>query len=178
MIKILAFGGSSSRNSINKTFAVYTAGLFSDSKVEVLDLNDFEMPLFSVDKEKETGFPDKAHIFLDKIKSHDLIVLSLAEHNGAYSTAFKNILDWASRIEGKIWQEKAMLLMATSPGGRGGATVLEMATKKFPFMGADIKATFSLPLFNQNFDYEKKQFLNEELHNSLKKVVSEISDLL
>jgi len=44
-----------------------------------------------------------------------------------------------------------MLLMATSPGGRGGASVLGAASTGFPFMGGNIIETFSLPSFHNNF---------------------------
>ncbi|NHM08282.1 NAD(P)H-dependent oxidoreductase [Flavobacterium sp. CYK-4] len=152
MKKIIAFGGSSSRNSINKQLAVYAANLFENAQVEVLDLNDYEMPLFSVDREKENGIHNLAHDFYAKLGSADLIVISLAEHNGAYSSAFKNILDWTSRINNKTFQQKPMLLMATSPGARGGATVLDIASKRFAFQGAELKGTFSLPTFFENFD--------------------------
>ena len=97
MKKIIAFGGSSSKNSINKQFAIYAAQLFPNSELEILDLNDYEMPVFSVDKQAENGIHQLAHDFYAKIGSADFIVLSLAEHNGAYSSAFKNILDWTSR---------------------------------------------------------------------------------
>ena len=53
--KIIAFGASSSRNSINKQLATFAANQFKNTEVEILDLNDYEMPLFSVDKEKENG---------------------------------------------------------------------------------------------------------------------------
>ena len=42
--------------------------------------------------------------------------------------------------------------MATSPGARGGASVLEIAKNRFPFQGAQVKGTFSLPSFYENFD--------------------------
>jgi chromate reductase len=64
-----------------------------------------------------------------------------------------------------------MLLMATSPGGRGGASVLEIAKNAFPRYGGDIKATFSLPSFNDNFDVEKGRISNEELDTQLKEIV-------
>ena len=56
-----------------------------------------------------------------------------------------------SRIDGKLWSNVPMLIMATSPGGRGGATVLEIAKGRFPYMGGNIVADFSLPSFGQNF---------------------------
>ena len=173
MKKIIAFGGSSSRNSINKQLAVYVANLFSNVEVEVLDLNDFEMPLFSVDKERENGIHPLAEDFYAKIGSADFIVLSLAEHNGAYSSAFKNTLDWASRINNKTFQQKPMLLLATSPGARGGGSVLDIATKRFPFQGAEVKGSFSLPTFYENFD-AVNGIINQKLKNQLLQIINAI----
>lgn len=170
-MKIIAFAGSNSQQSINKKLAAYAASLFENATVEVLDLNDFQMPLFSVDTEKEIGQHPFAKAFLDKMATADTIVISLAEHNGNYAAAFKNLIDWCSRINGKIFQEKPMLLMASSPGGRGGASILEIATNNFPRFGAIIKNTFSLPNFNANFDLEREMISNEELDSQLKDIV-------
>ena len=176
MKKIIAFGGSNSKNSINKELAAYTANQINNVEVEVLDLNDFELPLYGIDLENEHGIPDNAQLFLDKIKLSDGIVLSLAEHNGAYSTVFKNIFDWMSRIDGKLWSDKPMLLMATSPGGRGGATVLEIAKGRFPYMGGNIVADFSLPFFENNFSDEGIK--DEELAQQLNEAVSKFENTL
>lgn len=170
-MKIIAFGASPSKNSINKKLATYAASLFENAEVEVLDLNNFQMPLFSVDIEKEIGQHELAKAFLAKIATADVLVVSLAENNGNYSAAFKNIFDWCSRITSKVFQEKPMLLMATSPGGRGGASVLEIAKKAFPFYGGNVKATFSLPSFDANFDTVKGEISNAELDNQLKELV-------
>ena len=169
MKKIIAFAGSNSKNSINKQLAAYAGSIVENTEVLVLDLNDFELPLYGMDYEIEHGIPDNAHKFLDLIKSSDGIILSLAEHNGAYATVFKNIFDWMSRIDGKLWSNKPMLLMATSPGARGGATVLEIAKDRFPYMGGNIVADFSLPSFHQNFS--DGAITNEELNEQLKKQV-------
>lgn len=173
MKKILVFAGSSSKSSINKQLAIYAAQQFQNATLDILDLNDYEMPLFSVDKEKENGIHNLAHDFYNKIGSADLIVLSLAEHNGAYASAFKNILDWTSRINNKTFQQKPMLLLATSPGARGGATVLDIASKRFPFQGAEVKGTFSLPTFFENFD-AVHGIINPELKNQLMEIVNSI----
>ena len=150
--KIIAFGASSSKQSINKQLATFAANQFQNVSVEILDLNDYEMPIFSVDKEKENGIHPLAQEFYSKLGSADLIIISFAEHNGNYSSAFKNILDWTSRINAKTFQEKPMLLLATSPGARGGSSVLEIASKRFPFQGGIVKGSFSLPSFYENFD--------------------------
>tara|TARA_B110000459_G_scaffold49667_1_gene55508 strand:- start:1529 stop:1678 length:150 start_codon:yes stop_codon:yes gene_type:complete len=49
MKKIVAFGASSSVNSINKQFASFVANKISNSELIILDLNDFEMPIYSED---------------------------------------------------------------------------------------------------------------------------------
>lgn len=172
-MKIIAFGASNSKNSINKKLATYVSHLFENAEVEVLDLNDFAMPLFSVDLEKEIGQPQQAQDFLDKIASADMLVVSMAENNSNYTAAFKSLFDWASRINGKVFQQKPMLLMATSPGGRGGANVLEIAKNAFPRYGADIKATFSLPLFDENFDLEQHKISNPVLDKEIRDIVKE-----
>lgn len=151
MKRIIAFAGSNSKNSINKQLVGYTAQQLQSVTTEVLDLNDYELPIYGIDHEREHGIPENAQRFLDEIKSSDGMILSLAEHNGAYSTAFKNLFDWMSRIDGKLWSDKPMFLIATSPGGRGGASVLEIAKSRFPHMGGNIVAEFSLPSFGQNF---------------------------
>ena len=173
MKKIIAFGASSSKHSINKQLANYAAHQFENVVVELLDLNEYEMPIFSVDKQKENGIPQLAHDFFAKLGSADLILISFAEHNGAYSSAFKNILDWASRIDSNTFQGKPMFLLATSPGPRGGSTVLEIAKNRFPFQGGTVLNSFSLPNFNDNFDKEKG-ITNIELKNQLNGIIKSI----
>ena len=63
--------------------------------------------------------------------------------------------------------------MATATGARGGATVLEIASKRFPFQGADINGTFSLPTFQENFD-AVNGIINPELKNKLIEIINAI----
>lgn len=176
MKQIIAFAGSDSKTSINKQLAAYAASLVKDVDVSLLDLNDFELPLYSMNLELAKGIPDNAKKFLDIIKSSDGIVLSLAEHNGTYATAFKNLFDWMSRIDGKLWSDKPMLLMSTSPGARGGATGLEIAQGRFGFMGGNIVGSFSLPSFGENFSDGK--IINQELKTQLLEEVQEFAESL
>ncbi|WP_066218798.1 NADPH-dependent FMN reductase [Formosa haliotis] len=176
MKEIIVFAGSNSKVSINKQLAEYAASFIQDAKVTVLDLNNFPLPIFGVDLEKEHGFPEHAQTFLNHIKSSDGIILSLAEHNGAYTTVFKNLFDWMSRIESKLWHNKPMLLMATSPGARGGRSVLEIAEKRFPFQGGNIIETFSLPSFGTHFKDGK--IIDETLNSELRKAVESLEKAL
>ncbi len=154
MKRILAFAGSTSSTSINKQLALHALNQCYACEQILLDLNALELPLFSVDLEKRDGIHPNAQAFKDMIESADGLIVSLAEHNGNFAAAFKNLMDWTSRLEGKLWQDKPMLLMATSPGGRGGQSVLEIAQNSFPRQGANVLASFSLPFFNTNFSAE------------------------
>ncbi|MDR3007690.1 MAG: NAD(P)H-dependent oxidoreductase [Sphingobacterium sp.] len=169
-MKIFAFAGSNSSTSINKQLVKFVLKSFEGHEINLIDLNDYNMPVFSVDLEKN-GFPQEAQLFLDHIASSDMIICSLAENNRSYSVAFKNVFDWASRINVKVFQDKPMLLMTTSPGGYGGGNVMAEAQKFFPQFGAIIKETFSLPKFYENFDQDNGVISPEHL-NSLKEKIA------
>lgn len=173
MKKIIAFGASNSKNSINKKFASATAHLFQDASVAILDLNDFEVPTYGVDIEKEAGIPQAAHDFFNQLKTADLLVVSMAEHNGNYTAAFKSLFDWMTRIDLGIFHGKPMLLLSTSPGKRGAATVLEISKNRFPEHQAKIYATYSLPSFYDNFD-EEKGITNLEIKKELLRIIADI----
>ncbi len=165
-MKILAFAGSTSSTSINRALVKFVLKDFQNEDINLIDLNDFDMPVFSVDREKK-GFPEEAHNFLKAIEESDVIICSLAEHNRSYSSAFKNVFDWASRINVKVFHDKPMFLMSTSPGGYGGGNVMNTAKTFFPQFAADIKDTFSLPKFYENFDLESG-VINPEMLKELK----------
>lgn len=173
-MKVIAFAASSSKQSINKQLVTYAAGLVENAEVEILDLNDYELPLFSVDKEAELGQPALAKAFLEKLASADALVISFAEHNGNYSAAWKNLFDWCSRIEQKIFQKKPVILLSTSPGDRGGASVLEIAVNSVPRFAADVRGSMSLPAFYDNFDQENQQIINPALDQQLRRLMAEL----
>jgi len=176
MKNVIVFGGSNSKKSINRVLAIYASKFLKNTKSKVLDLNDFKIPLFGVDLEEEQGFPDDVLNFNKLIEKTDGIILSLAEHNGSYSTAFKNLFDWLSRIEGKVWRNKPMLLLSTSPGARGGMSVLEAAQSRFPYMGGNIIESMSLPSFYENF--KEGQIIDNELNHNLQLKVQNFEEQL
>ncbi|WP_299134494.1 NAD(P)H-dependent oxidoreductase [uncultured Tenacibaculum sp.] len=176
MKKVVVFAGSNSVNSINKQLAEYASSLLDNVEVSVLDLNDFTLPVYGIDEETNNGIPKNASKFLDEIHSADGIILSLAEHNGNFSAVFKNTYDWMSRIQQKLWNNIPMLLMATSPGARGGSSVLSIAKAGFPYMGGRIVADFSLPSFSENF--KDGGLINEEYNDQLKELVNKLKTSL
>jgi len=161
MKKIITIGGSTSKHSINKELAESVGRILKGVEVTNIDLNNYELPLFSVDLERDQGFSKDLQKLNKEIENTDGIVLSLAEHNGAYAAAFKNAFDWLSRIDGKVWRNKPMLLLSTSNGARGGQSVMDIALSRFPYNGGNIIGSMTFPSFNQNF--EDGQIINKEL---------------
>ena len=176
MKSIITFAGSNSRNSINKKLAVLASSQLQNTKNTILDLNDFPLPLYGVDIEMENGFPDNVKKFNELLLSTDGIILSLAEHNGAYTAAFKNLFDWLSRIDKNVWKNKPMLLMSASPGGRGGTSVFNIASNSFPHLGGNIVASFSLSFFGKHYSHDK--ILEEDLHNEFLKQIVKFEEAL
>jgi len=174
-MKIIAFAATSSRKSINKQLVTHAANLVENADVEVLDINDYEIPLFSEDREAELGKPQLAQDFLDKIASADALVIGFAEHNGSYTAAYKNLFDWSSRAVQKVYQGKPLVLLATSPGPGGGATVLGAAVGSAPYFDGDVKAHLSIPSFYNNFDMEKSQLKSGEYSDKLASAMAMLS---
>jgi chromate reductase len=171
-MKILAFAASNSRSSINKSLVTYAASLIKNAEVDVIDLNDYEMPIYSSDRENESGIPQLAHDFYNKISAANALMISFAEHNGSYTAAYKNLFDWTSRIDAKVYQGKQAVLFATSPGPGGAGSVLAAAKGSAPYFGMEVKGDLSIGKFYDEFDMEKGEFKMPAMKDQLIAVVS------
>lgn len=156
-MKLLAFGASNHGASINAAFAKLAAERFRtehqpDAEIEFLDLNDYEMPIYSIDRENAGGVHQLAQEFFNKIGDADALIVSFPEYNGSYSSAWKNIHDWMSRIAMKIYQDTPMVAMAATPGPRAGAGVLHAVETSALFFGADLRGTVGVGTWGEAFD--------------------------
>lgn len=180
-MRILAFAASTSSRSINKQLVNYAAALLNegligpDVTVDVIDIGSYEMPIYSADRQDNDGIPEPAHRFLAEIAASDALIISFAEHNGYYTAAYKNLYDWVSRLDRKVYQEKPMVMFSTSPGGRGGARVLEVAMAVAEGQGAGVRAGLSVPHFNENFDIATGRLVAGELDDAFRRALSTLT---
>jgi len=154
-MKLLAFAASNSSQSINRQLVDYVIGLLQGGEIDgvdpdaleisTLDLNDFEMPIYSIDRQEAGGIPQPAHDFYNALGAADALLISFAEHNGSYTVAYKNVFDWASRIDMRVYHDKPIVMLSTSPGGGGGGFVLRTASHLAGYFGNEILATLSIP---------------------------------
>ncbi|MDX8348598.1 NAD(P)H-dependent oxidoreductase [Cognatiyoonia sp. IB215446] len=147
-MRILAFAATNSTTSINRQLLEYAerrlTSLVPIVEIEFLDLNEYEMPIYSPEREKADGVHPLAQVFYDKIGAADALLVSFAEYNGFVTAAWKNIFDWMSRIDAKVWQDKPMVILAASPGARAGSNVLASQELLAPFFGGDLKGKYGV----------------------------------
>ncbi len=126
--RILAFAGSSRKDSFNKKLlAIAVLGAEeAGADVTLIDLADYPMPLFNQDLEDEEGMPENARKFKKLLIDHDAFIIASPEYNSAFSPLLKNVIDWASRAESDnepplaAYQGKMAAILAASPGALGG----------------------------------------------------------
>ncbi|PVH25263.1 NADPH-dependent FMN reductase [Sphingobacterium corticibacter] len=181
-MKVLAFGASNSSKSINQKFATSVSKYYKEDEVEILHIHDFEMPIYSADRERENGVPQLAYDFASRLDAADLIIISFAEHNGNYSAGYKNLIDWVSRIKGrKPYQDAHLFLLSTSFGARGGQSVMEIALARMPRDGGTVIEHLSLPEFPANFEDDKgvtNALFRSQLEAKVRKTKREMQKIL
>ncbi|MFW2381080.1 MAG: NADPH-dependent FMN reductase [Acidimicrobiales bacterium] len=179
-MKILAIPATNSHNGINRQLLGHAAyllkgGLVANADIEFVDINDYEMPIYSPDREAENGVPEPARRLFDKIGSADAVIISFAEYNGTYTAAWKNIHDWMSRIDMAVYQGRKVAMFAATPGPRAGAGVLGNALAAAPFFGAELIGSLGIPTFGQSFDAESGELVDPDLRNRFEEILGALA---
>lgn len=172
MKKILAFAGSNHTMSINHQLVEFTATLINDCEVKVLDIRNWEIPMYSINMDPDQT-PEKITELISIIKESDGFIIASPEHNGATPAFFKNIIDWLSRRGKKVFDNKPVFLMSTSPGPGAGATHLKYLIHSLPYQGAKVAASYSLPSFHSNVQDGK---VNGDYLGPLKESIGEFRE--
>ncbi|MEW9798188.1 NADPH-dependent FMN reductase [Alteromonas sp. CYL-A6] len=131
MTKLLAFAGSTRKGSFNQAILEVAAegAREAGAEVTVINLADYEMPIFNEDEEAAKGIHKNAQAFKELLIAHDGFLIASPEYNSSYPALLKNAIDWASRkADGETplqaYKGKVAGIMAASAGGLGGLRVL------------------------------------------------------
>lgn len=146
---VLALSGSSAKKSINHRLLEWTIAQ-TGLEVEVVRVLDYDWPIFSVDLEAAEGIPASVHELHARLVAADGFILASPEHNGGPPAMLKNTIDWLSRVDRGVFAMPTLLL-ATSPGPRGGVTNIQHWANLLPHWGATVVGALSLPRFHDNF---------------------------
>lgn len=129
-MKILIFAGSTRRDSYNRKLAHAAAGIARElgATPTVLELSDYDIPLYNADLEAE-GTPADVIRFKQQLHAHPAWLICSPEYNGSYPALLKNALDWASSpvkadpqwSDGVLpFRGKVVGMASASPGSMGG----------------------------------------------------------
>jgi len=126
--KILAFAGSLRKDSYNKKLIKIAVKGAEEAggDVTLIDLLDFQMPIYNEDIETATGLPETAKELKKLFLVSDGLLLSCPEYNSSISGVLKNTIDWVSRMATPdeeyliCFKNKIVTLMSASQGPLGG----------------------------------------------------------
>jgi len=184
MTKILAFAGSTRRDSLNKTlvkFAVDRARA-AGGEVMLIDLRDFALPLYDGDLEEAEGSPANATKLFELMKQHSGILLSCPEYNSSISGVLKNAIDWVSRPrQGELplaaFSGKVAALLSASPGALGGLRGLFHVRSILSNIGVlVIPNQVSVPQAHKAFD-DKGELVDEGMSKKVSSLAHELVDV-
>ena len=179
--KVLVFAASTSSKSINLSLIKHTIS-YLKYDFELIDLNQYQCPIYSEDAERKNGIPKNAKRFDQKLTEADAIMVSFATHNFSFASAFKNTFDWSSRLHPKDindwFKNKPVLLMGTSPSPFGGQFVIDVAKTAWGYFGASVVGTYNLKSYYSNFkDGKPIEEFDQELKEQVALLNQAISQL-
>ncbi|MSU50489.1 MAG: NADPH-dependent oxidoreductase [Opitutus sp.] len=153
--RILAFSGSSRRESLNKKLlaAVVAAARAAGGDVTVIELGELSLPLYDGDLEDEKGLPENVAMLVTLIVSHDALLIASPEYNSQITPLLKNAIDWCTRADENPFKGKVAAVVSASPGMFGGIRSMTLARQLLTALGSHvIPAQCVLPQAHQAFD--------------------------
>lgn len=183
--KILAFAGSLRKGSLNKKVVNVAAegARAAGAEVTVIDLADYDMPLYNADDHEANGFPPNAVRFQDELIAHDGILICSPEYNGSLPGGMKNALDWASRKRHSeqnmyaAFSRKIAGIMTASPGAFGGLRCLGHMRGVLTIMTVEVlPMEIAVTFAGDKFDGEK--MTDEKTAHLLKKLGAGVVDTI
>jgi chromate reductase len=179
--KVLAFAGSTRKESVNKRLAriALQAAKKAGAETTFVDLQDFNIPLYCDDLVAKQGIPEGVLEFKQLLNSHNGFFIASPEYNGSLTGVLKNAIDWATiKADGEermsCWNGKIAGLASASPGGLGGIRGLHHLRTILAGIG-----TFVLPNHlavgnsTENLQNEK-QITDEKLQLQLESLTHEM----
>lgn len=129
-MKLLVFAGSTRQQSFNRRLARVAADLGCEAGAEVtlLELADFDIPMYNADLEAGGTPPDVIRL-KEALDAHPAWVICSPEYNASYTGLLKNTIDWASSpvANHPVWADparpfagKVVGMLSASNGALGG----------------------------------------------------------
>jgi chromate reductase len=180
-VKVLAFAGSTRKDSYNKKLIQAAAEIARQkgATVTLIDLSDYSLPFYDADLEVKQGLPAHAKKLRDLMLQNDVFLIASPEYNASIPGILKNVIDWTSRDEkGQFsadpYKGKKIAIMSASPGKGGGARGLVHLRAVLEAIGGNVIGTqVSVPEAHNAFD-AKGKLVNAEMSKKLQEEVQQL----
>ena len=136
--------------------ALYFKNYLTENKLataEILDLKEYDFPIFAETLKKQANPSKKALEFAKKIESSKGVIIVTPEYNGGYPASLKNAIDL---LYGE-WRHKPVAIATVSAGPFGGSQVLySLQFILWKMKVWTITEIFSVPNVQANYDESGK----------------------
>ncbi len=117
--------------------------------VEILDLKEFNFPLFDERLFLQENPSESALDFAKKIKNADGVIIVTPEYNGGYPASLKNVID----LLNDEWHHKPVAVSTVSDGNFGGTQVItSLQFTLWKIRAWTVTARFQVPGIDEAFD--------------------------
>jgi chromate reductase len=159
-IRIAGFAGSLREASFNRRLLERAAvgAAEAGAEVDLIDLRDFDVPIYHGDLEAENGLPSGVLAFKDRLRGADGLLIASPEYNSSVAPVLKNMIDWASRPTSKDDPDPCLTgkvagLLASSPGRLGGIRGLSHLRDILLNVGIQVTSKqYALPGAHESFE--------------------------
>lgn len=138
--RILSFSGSSRKESLNRKFlaAAVAAARAAGGEVTLIELGDYELPLYHGDLEDAQGLPANAVKLIGLIQEHAGLLIASPEYNSMFTPLLKNTIDWCTRGDDNPFIGKVAAVVSASPGALGGVRSLKLTQQLLLHLGCHV----------------------------------------
>lgn len=155
---------ASSNNNQKLAQKIEEIAIANGAEVELINLVDLNLPLYSTIEEKKNGIPVQVEELAVKILALKAFIIVAPEYNGVMPAVLNNAMAWTS-VSTKEWRdafEEKVLALATHSGG-GGTKVLQAMRIMFQHLGANVLAREILTTYEKPLNEDSAKNIIKQL---------------
>lgn len=119
------------------------------ASVDILDLYDYQFPVFEERLSFQKNPLPKTLEFAQKIKSADGVIIVTPEYNGGYPASLKNVVDLLL----DEWKRKPVAISTVSAGAFGGTQVIiSLQFTLWKIQAWTVPVMFPVPKVSESYD--------------------------
>jgi len=174
MIKIEIISASVRTNRKSHRVALFLKNYIEENylaTVNILDLKEYQFPLFE-ERLSYQKVPDKKVLeFAEKIKGSDGLIIVTPEYNGSIPASLKNVTD----LLYNEWKRKPIAISTVSDGAIGGSQVLiSLQFTLWKMKAWTVPALFPVPNVDKTFNENGTPMEADKVNSRAKFFIDEL----